>query len=232
MPDQNSSSRYLTEFQRKLLENRLAQADLPKRHRRRIRIMLLADEGKSQTTICKLLGCCHATVRHWILIAQSGQAHTWLDQAPPGRPKTVHDTYLTRLRELVEHSPRDYGYPFRRWTAAWLSKHLEKEFNIQISDRHINRLLQQMGLSTRSPSARKPKSPPTNAQAHQAAHRGAKMRAHSSRITICDLQSVVYPEPASPIHLRGKQTDLSPLDQGAKIYGAASVRDFPFFANP
>lgn len=146
-PQSKPATRYLTVFQRKLLQNRL-ENDLPERYRKRVHIMLLADEGKSQAEICKALDCCHATVRHWILIAQSGQAHTWLDR-PMGRPKLIHDDYRNRLKELVEQSPRDYGYAFRRWTAGWLSKHLEQEFNIQVSARHINRLLKQMGLSTR-----------------------------------------------------------------------------------
>ena len=229
-PDQNLASRYLTAFQRKLLEKCLGQVDVSEPHSKRIQIMLLADEGKSQAEICRTLGCCPATVRHWILAAKSGQAHNWLDQAL-GRPKVVHDDYINRLKELVEHSPRDYGYPFRRWTAGWLSKHLEKEFNIQISDRHINRLLKQMGLSTRSQSSQNTQSMPTESQSDQAAHQGAKIGAHSDNITIRDLQSVAYPEPVSPINLRDKQTDLNPLDQGSNIYGAASVRYFPFFAN-
>jgi hypothetical protein len=53
------------------------------------------------------------------------------------------------LQELVSHSPREYGYSFRAWTAGWLSKHLAQEFGIKVSDRHINRLLQKLGLSLR-----------------------------------------------------------------------------------
>jgi hypothetical protein len=30
----------------------------------------------------------------------------------------------------------------------WLKKHLAKEFGIEISDRHLKRILKQMGLST------------------------------------------------------------------------------------
>jgi hypothetical protein len=50
---------------------------------------------------------------------------------------------------LASHSPRENGYPFQRWTAQWLGKHLEKELHIKVSPQHINRLLKQMGLSTR-----------------------------------------------------------------------------------
>ena len=136
----------LTPFQRKLLQNSL-QEDLPNQYRQRIQIMLLADEGKTQAQICRALGCCPATVRHWTHIARIGMAHQWQD-CPIGRPKAVNEEYLECLKELVNHSPRDYGYSFHRWTANWLRKHLAKEFGIEISDRHLKRQLKQMGLST------------------------------------------------------------------------------------
>lgn len=140
------AGKFLTPFQRKLLLKNL-QSELRPEHRRRIEIVLLADSGKSQTQICAILGCSQETARYWIAITQAGQAHLW-DQSPVGRPKTVNHEYLDRLKELVNHSPRDYGYPFQNWTAQWLSKHLAKELGIEISDRHVNRLLKSMGLSS------------------------------------------------------------------------------------
>ena len=138
---------YLTSFQRKLLLKNL-EADLRPEYRRRIEIMLLADAGQSQAQICEALGCSQETARYWIAVAQTGQAHHWNDR-PMGRPKTVNEQYLARLKQLANHSPREYGYPFQRWTAQWLSKHLEKELGIKVSSCHINRLLKEMGLSTR-----------------------------------------------------------------------------------
>ncbi|MGD1704153.1 helix-turn-helix domain-containing protein [Dapis sp. BLCC M229] len=137
----------LTSFQRKLLEKNLDDK-LPWQYRQRIEIMLLADEGKTQSQICKAIGCSLATARHWILVAKSGQAHKWKNH-PIGRPQEVNEQYLERLKELVTNSPREFGYVFHRWTANWLNKHLAKEFDIELSDRHINRLLKQMGLSTK-----------------------------------------------------------------------------------
>lgn len=139
-------SHYLTPFQRKLLQKSLEE-DLHESYRQRIQIMLLADQGKSQTEICQTLGCCAATVRHWMHIARSGMAHQWQD-CPIGRPKAVNEEYLERLKELINQSPRDYGYSFRRWTVNWLNKHLAKEFGIELSNRHLQRLLKDMGLST------------------------------------------------------------------------------------
>lgn len=143
-------SQYLTPFQRQLLLKSL-EADLRPEYRRRIQIMLLADAGQSQAQICEVLGCSQEAARYWIAMAQAGQAHKWNDR-PMGRPKVVSEQYLNRLKELASHSPREYGYPFQRWTAQSLGKHLAQEFGIQISNFHINRLLRSMGLSTRQGS--------------------------------------------------------------------------------
>jgi transposase len=137
----------LTPFQQKLLL-KIIKADLRAEYRRRIEIMLLADRGRSQSQICAELGCSQETARYWIAMAQAGNAHKW-NEHPRGRPKNVNEDYLNRLKELVSNSPCEYGYPFQRWTAQWLSKHLAKEMEIEVSDRHINRLLKEMGLSTR-----------------------------------------------------------------------------------
>jgi transposase len=141
-----STGKYLTAFQRQLLQNKL-QEDLSESYRQRIKIMLLADEGKTQTEICQILGCCPATVRHWMHIARTGMAHQWQD-CPLGRPKAINQEYIERLQELLSQNPRDYGYGFRRWTVSWLGKHLAKELGIEVSDRHLKRVLKQMGLST------------------------------------------------------------------------------------
>jgi transposase len=164
---------YLTLFQRKLLLKSL-ETDLRLEYRRRIEIMLLADTGQSQTQICEALGCSQETARYWIGMAKAGQAHLW-DERPMGRPKAVNEQFLDRLKELASHSPREYGYPFQRWTAQWLGKHLAKEFGIKVSNCHINRLLKQMGLSTREKG--------------NAAQKAANVHSRENGITICDLQS-------------------------------------------
>ena len=69
---------FLTVFQKRLLIKNL-YTDLSNSYRQRIQIMLLADEGKSQTEICRTLGCSSATVRYWTHIARSGMAHQWQD---------------------------------------------------------------------------------------------------------------------------------------------------------
>ncbi|MGK7948635.1 MAG: transposase [Xenococcaceae cyanobacterium] len=145
--DLSSQSRLLTPFQKSLLLKNL-QTDLRPQYRQRIEIMLLADRGKSQAEICAELGCSKDTARYWITMAKTGLAHKW-KEISVGRPKKIDEEYLQRLKELVTSNPSNYGYSFQTWTAEYLSKHLEKEFGIKLSARHINRLLKKMGLSKR-----------------------------------------------------------------------------------
>ena len=71
------------------------------------------------------------------------------DANPVGRPPVVTDDYLERLQRLVQTSPKTWGYSFRRWTAQKLKIHLARETGVDISARHVNRLLKKLGLSTR-----------------------------------------------------------------------------------
>ncbi|MBW4687454.1 MAG: helix-turn-helix domain-containing protein [Komarekiella atlantica HA4396-MV6] len=194
----------LTPFQRKLLLESLHKS-LPESYRQRIEIMLLADEGKTQTEICQTLGCCAATARHWMHIARTGMAHQWQD-CPIGRPKAVNDQYLERLKELVSTSPRNYGYSFRRWTANWLGKHLAKELGIEVSDRHLKRLLKQMGLSTL------PK--PRNSE-----------QAQGSKILISDLKSTAIPDNTEFLPI-----NFAKLGKDLDIHGARYIRSVGFSA--
>lgn len=133
------------------LLTKILSKDLPENlehiHTRRLEIVIRTYMGQSQAEICSAMGCSKDTARHWMTIAKTEGLNNSLNRL--GRPKKVDARYMKRLRELAINSPKDYGYPFSRWTARWLSKHLEQELGIEVSDRHVNRLLKQMGLSTR-----------------------------------------------------------------------------------
>jgi transposase len=146
--NENSPGLYLTPFQRQLLGESIDR-DLPAAHRQRLEIMLLTDAGKTQAEICRSLGCSAATASRWMQLTRAGLAHQYLEY-PVGRPKLVTDEYIEFLRELLGHSPKDYGYPFKTWTVSWLGKHIAKEKGIEVSQSHLKRVMRELGLSTRT----------------------------------------------------------------------------------
>lgn len=147
----NEQDHQLVKLLNKLFREKLP-ADITPEARRRLEIILRTQLGQSQSIICRAVGCSKETARYWMSVAKTGAIGSWSENRV-GRPRVVNDLYLESLRELVSHSPQKYGYSFKRWTAGWLSKHLAKELGIEISDRHVNRLLKQMGLSTRGNSS-------------------------------------------------------------------------------
>jgi putative transposase len=149
----------LTEFQRLLLNQALDKESNPL-FRQRIKIMLMADDGYSQAQICSTLGCAQVTARHWMMMAQNGKAHLW-QETSLGRPKEVDQAFRDRLRILANSNPRDYGYSAKQWTGRMLGQQMATELGIRVSERYINALLKQMGLSKRYsyPSAPKPEQP-------------------------------------------------------------------------
>jgi hypothetical protein len=78
-----------------------------------------------------------------------GISSEW-NKRPVGRRTVINERYINYLYELLESSPRNCGYAFNRWTIQWLNKHLSKELGIVISDRHLRRLLKDLGWSTLS----------------------------------------------------------------------------------
>ena len=108
----NQSVRFLRVFQRKYLEKNLTQglSNNSTKYSQRIQIMLLADEGKTQTQICQELGCSQSTARHWMMMAKSGQPNR-CNRHKVRRVQAVSEGYLQRLRELVTQSPREVQVP-------------------------------------------------------------------------------------------------------------------------
>jgi hypothetical protein len=121
------------------LTSLLKNQDISEINRRRIEIILLANEGKSQSEICKALNCTPATVNRWITVAKSEQLDQLLSNNR-GCPHKVDKFYLERLKQLLNKSPYDFGYHFQQWSGEILARHLEKELGIKISKHHVNRL--------------------------------------------------------------------------------------------
>ncbi|MBD2165339.1 helix-turn-helix domain-containing protein [Calothrix membranacea FACHB-236] len=149
--DATPANKFLKPFPRKVSPKNLP-VDLQPESRHQLEMMLLADSNKSHKHICNIFNSAQEMARYGMAVAEIGLAHK-LNKRPIGRPKTVNHQYLERLKELVSANPRDRGYAFGSWTASSLNKHLHQELGIKISDRHINRLLKHMGLSTKQKSS-------------------------------------------------------------------------------
>jgi transposase len=210
----NSEGIYLTQFQRQMLQENI-QKELSNSYRQRLEIILLTDNGKTQAEICRIIGCCASTASRWIQLTKVGMAHNYLD-CPVGRPKIVTDEYIELLRELLQNSPRDYGYPFRTWTVSWLLKHINKKMGIEVSKGSLKRVMRDLGLSTR----------PAKSQSEKYSQPGAS-------IFIADLpRAVEAPRLISDDRSESElsESNLRQIRTEQQIYGSASSFTTHFFS--
>ncbi len=151
---QSDREHFLTIPQRRSLEHHLKESRSVQ-IQQRIQIMLMADRGKSTAEICEELGCALVTAEYWANAVKAGEIDLWQSK-PIGRPRKTDRNYIEQLQQLLSSSPRQYGYPFERWTIDWLRKHLAQTSGIVVSSRHLKRLLKELGLSTckKSPTNR------------------------------------------------------------------------------
>jgi len=136
MPSKN----FLSEEEKKYLQNALKAEDRPE-VRERILIFLLENDGKNYQEIANFLGCSSRTVAYWAVHGNPNNLDSLQDKRRRGNQTKATDEYIELLLEVVDKNPEDFGYDFGRWTGKRLSEHLEKETGIKLSKSQIARIL-------------------------------------------------------------------------------------------
>ena len=115
-------------------------------HVRRANAILLLNEGYSVSETARLLHAARSTVYDWKKrFARFGEAG--LVPEPAGRPReTVTEEVCACLLELIEKSPRDYGYLRSRWTTEMLAEQLGKALGVSIHASTVRRWMPRLGI--------------------------------------------------------------------------------------
>lgn len=113
--------RRLTDGERQALEDGLRSSDAF--ILRRCQILLASARGQHPPQIAQALGCSDQTVRNAIhAFHQRGLVALARGSS---RPHTIHPAFdaagVERLRELLHHSPRDFGHSTSLWTLELLA---------------------------------------------------------------------------------------------------------------
>jgi transposase len=98
----------------------------------RIRIAIMSFDHDSPEYIGQAVGCSAATVRR---VRKRFAEHGYcglLDRRQDNGDLKLDDDYLDRLKELVDQTPREFGYLRTTWTRELLVKVMVKETGIRI----------------------------------------------------------------------------------------------------
>jgi len=103
--------------------------------RERILILLLLNDGKTQSKIAEFFGFSVNKVSYWCLKGDPDNLESLIDERMKGNHKKATDNYIKLLLETIEIEPQELGYDFVRWTAQRLATYLEKSTEIKLSRR-------------------------------------------------------------------------------------------------
>ena len=73
------------------------------------------------------------------------------DKPRSGRPTKATDQYVGVLKEAVQKSPRDLGYPFSSWTLERLREHVGHQTGVLLNPRYLSSLMGKHGIVYRRP---------------------------------------------------------------------------------
>ncbi|MEH4990399.1 IS630 family transposase [Enterobacter asburiae] len=209
-------------------ERRLMQKTIhktkDKNHARRLTAMLMLHRGDTVSHVARTLCCARSSVGRWINWFTLSGAEG-LKSLPPGRGRRWPFEHICALlRELVKHSPGDFGYQRSRWSTELLAIKIRDVTGCPLHASTIRRWLPAAGLVWRraAPTLR-----------IRDPNKEDKMAAINVALASCNAEHPVFYEDEVDIHLnpkigadwqlRGQQKRVVTPGQNEKYYLAGAL---------
>ena len=200
-----------------------------KNYARRLTAMLMLHRGDRVSDVARTLCCARSSVGRWInWFTQSGTEG--LKSLPVGRSRRWPFEHIcTLLRELIKHSPGDFGYQCSRWSTELLAIKINEITGCRLHAGTVRRWLPSAGLVWRraAPTLR-----------IRDPHKEEKMVALHEALAKCSAENPVFYEDEVDIHLnpkigadwqlRGQQKRVVTPGQNEKYYLAGALHSRRF----
>ena len=190
-----------------------------KNYARRLTAMLMLHRGDRVSDVARMLCCARSSVGRWInWFTLSGIEG--LKSLPAGRSRRWPFEHIcTLLRELIKHTPGDFGYQHSRWSTELLTIRINEITGHKLHAGTVRRWLPSAGLVWRraAPTLR-----------IRGPHKEEKMAAIHNTLENCSAENPVFYEDEVDIHLnpkisadwqlRGQQKRVVTPGQNEKYY--------------
>jgi transposase len=117
----------------------------------RFRALELFNSGWTQTAIALVLGLSQSGVSRILKKAQTQGADSLHHQQHTGRPPTLTTAQLEVLRTMLKEGATAHGFQGNVWNSPRVQTLLEHKFGVRLSDRHVRRILHQIGWTHHKP---------------------------------------------------------------------------------
>ncbi len=123
---------------------------------RRLLALALVLDGASRTAAGRAACMDRQTLRDWVHRYNAEGAEGLCDRARSGRPPRVSEAQLAELAQLFEAGPDPARHGVVRWRCLDLRAEIKARFEVEISERHVGRLLKRLGFTRLSVRPRHP----------------------------------------------------------------------------
>jgi transposase len=118
----------------------------------RIRAVKRVEAGESPEVVIKALGLTRPRIYEWLARYREGGIEALKARTAPGRAPKLSGTQLRRLYNLiVGNNPLQLKFPFALWTCAMVRELIRRDFDVQLSEVSVGRLLKKLGLTPQRP---------------------------------------------------------------------------------
>ena len=132
------------------IEQRLKE-EPPGKSRERLQAAQMRRDGKSEGTICKILGHSKSTISAWLKRIEKDGLDAIHDGKSMGRPPKLSPCQQDAVRACLEEEPTYWGFERSNWTARVLAKFVKDVCGVQYSVSGILALSRRLGCSIRMP---------------------------------------------------------------------------------
>ena len=124
---------------------------------RRLLSLALVLEGVPRAAAARAGGMDRQSLRDWVIRYNEEGVAGLLDRRRSGRRPRLTAEQLAELEALVEEGPSLEEHGVIRWRCSDLKTEIKKRFGVDHSERHVERLLKQLGFTRLSIRPRHPK---------------------------------------------------------------------------
>lgn len=119
---------------------------------KRLRCLLLCDEGKTMQQAGDICEASRSIVAEWIRTYRQGGIRELSQRGPyQGRPPRLSSHGQEQLREIIRSGPEKAGLDTGVWTAAIVATVVRERFSVKLSLSQIRRTLRKLGFSLQYP---------------------------------------------------------------------------------
>jgi transposase len=125
---------------------KIAQFSREADYQRRAQAILLLHAGYTRTEVSEILCASRTSIRKWVKFFNKFGESGLVPEQKGRQAYTVNKVICSRLLELVQEQPKEFGWFASRWSSELLARQINEELNTAIHSSTIRRLLPKLGV--------------------------------------------------------------------------------------